>query len=161
MPTKIKPSWLRLFLVSAGVLLLATACAKFLSAASNSGMLKEVDPLFGVSFRTIFWTVGTLEAVLAVFCFFGSRAILNTSLVAWLATNFLFYRFALKSIDYRKPCGCLGNLTDALHVSPETADVAMKMVLGYLLIGSYAGLLWLWRRGNIAVLEDRPMNRAM
>jgi hypothetical protein len=41
-------------------------------------------------------------------------------------------------VGYRKPYGCLGNLTDALHIPPHTGDVAMKSILAYLLIGSYA-----------------------
>jgi hypothetical protein len=45
-------------------------------------------------------------------------------------------------------CPCLGNLTDALHITPQTADTAMKIILTYLLIGSYASLFWLWRQRN-------------
>jgi hypothetical protein len=37
-------------------------------------------------------------------------------------------------------------LTDALHIKPETADTAMKIILAYLLIGSYGSLFWLWRQ---------------
>ena len=40
----------------------------------------------------------------------------------------------------------MGNLTDALHIPPQTADTAMKIILAYLLIGSYASLFWLWRQ---------------
>jgi cbb3-type cytochrome oxidase subunit 3 len=51
----------------------------------------------------------------------------------------------------------LGNLTDALHIPPQAADTAMKIILAYLLIGSYATLFWLWRqRGKNA--EVRMMN---
>jgi hypothetical protein len=53
-------------------------------------------------------------------------------------------------MGYHKPCNCLGNLTDALHIPLQTADTAMKIVLGYLLIGSYAILFWLWRQRRIA-----------
>jgi cbb3-type cytochrome oxidase subunit 3 len=33
-----------------------------------------------------------------------------------------------------------------LHIPPQTADTAMKIILAYLLIGSYATLFWLWRQ---------------
>ena len=45
-------------------------------------------------------------------------------------------------------CDVLGNLTDALHISPQTADTAMKIILGYLLVGSYGLLFWLWRQNR-------------
>jgi hypothetical protein len=66
--------------------------------------------------------------------------------LAWLSTSFLIYRFGLVWAGYHKPCPCLGNLTDALHIPPQTADTAMKIILAYLLIGSYATLFWLWRQ---------------
>src|ERR1022692_729687 len=45
-----------------------------------------------------------------------------------------------------KLCACLGNLTDALHISPQTAETAMKIILGYLPLGSYCRLFWPYRR---------------
>jgi hypothetical protein len=67
-------------------------------------------------------------------------------LVAWLATSLLAYRIGLVAVGYHRPCPCLGNLTDALHIPPQIADTAMKIILAYLLIGSYATLFWLWRQ---------------
>ena len=87
-----------------------------------------------------------MELIVALICFFGRRIGLQSGLVAWLATNFLLYRLSLGWIGYEKPCGCLGNLTDALHLSPQTADTAMKIVLAYLLIGSYTALFWHWQQ---------------
>jgi hypothetical protein len=40
----------------------------------------------------------------------------------------------------------LGALTDEIHIPSQTADTAMKIILAYLLIGSYASLIWLWRQ---------------
>jgi hypothetical protein len=40
----------------------------------------------------------------------------------------------------------MGSLTDTLHISPVVADNIMKVVLAYLLIGSYVTLFWLWRQ---------------
>lgn len=89
--------------------------------------------------------VGGVELVIALLCLATRRVWLQLGLVAWLATNFLVYRLGLLWIGYHRPCGCLGNLTDALGISPKTADVAMKLVLAYLLVGSYAALYWLWQ----------------
>jgi hypothetical protein len=49
-------------------------------------------------------------------------------------------------MGWHRACNCLGNFTDAIHVSPQIADNVMKGVLAYLLIGSYATLFWLWRQ---------------
>jgi hypothetical protein len=39
----------------------------------------------------------------------------------------------------------MGSLTEALHLAPKTSDLIMKIILCYLLVGSYASLLWLWK----------------
>jgi hypothetical protein len=134
----------RIFIFSAGLLLFVTAVAKLTSSAGAAKILAESDPIFSISFRHVFWVVGMIELIIALVCLLGRRLQLQVRLLAWLATSFLFYRLALIWIDYHRPCSCLGNLTDALHVSPKTADVAMKFMLGYLLIGSYTGLIWCW-----------------
>jgi hypothetical protein len=92
-----------------------------------------------------------IEFVIAFFCLFGRQITLNAVLVAWVASNLAVYRFGLWWIGYHKPCNCLGNLTDALHISARVADTGMKIVLGYLLIGSLAILFWLWRQRRRAL----------
>jgi hypothetical protein len=99
-------------------------------------------------FGYLMLTVGLLELGIAVDCLFGKTEKRSLTLVAWLATNFLVYRIGLWWVGWRKPCGCLGNLTDALHLSPQSADTIMKGLLAYLLIGSYALLIRDWRRAR-------------
>jgi hypothetical protein len=53
-------------------------------------------------------------------------------------------------MNWHRPCNCLGNLTDALHISPQTADNIMKLLLAYLLIGSYGLMFWRWKQGREA-----------
>ena len=55
-----------------------------------------------------------------------------------------------------KPCSCLGHITDALHIPPQTADTAMKIILAYLLIGCDATLFWLWTQHKKATLASAP-----
>jgi hypothetical protein len=45
----------------------------------------------------------------------------------------------------------MGSLTSALHLSEKAADNIMKVVLAYLLIGSYGLLLWQWRKRDRCV----------
>ena len=131
----------RHFILSAAAILAITGAAKVWSAFGNSKLLAVADPIIGIQFGHLMLAVGMGEIVVALFCFFGKSQKLALGLVAWLATNFLLYRLGLWWVGYHKPCSCLGNLTDALHISPETADTAMKITLGYLLIGSFVSLL--------------------
>ena len=138
---------IKVFLYSAGAVLLTTAIAKLVSASGSAHILQTFDPVLFFPFRYVLWVVGIIELSVAFLCFFGKHTELQAGLVAWLATSFLLYRLGLFLVGYHKPCNCMGtgNLTDALHISPQTADTAMKIVLAYLLIGSYSTLFWLWK----------------
>lgn len=135
----------RKFVVSAGAILLVTGIAKVWSGLGNSKFLAVVDPIIGIKFGILMLVVGVAEIVIAAICFFSKRQTLALGLVAWMSTNFVVYRLGLWWMDWKKPCSCLGNLTDALHISPQTADNIMKVLLAYLLIGSYGLLIWQWR----------------
>jgi hypothetical protein len=126
------------------MVLLLIAVAKFVSTTGNGKILLAADPLTGFQFGNLFRIVGGIEIAIALVCFCGKRTWLPAGLVAWLATSFLAYRIGLVLVGWHKPCSCLGNLTDALHIPPQTADTAMKIILTYLLLGSYASLFWLW-----------------
>lgn len=141
----------RLFLHSAGVILLITAAAKFISLLGHGHILQTRDPLIALPFRDLLLIACGAEGLVALVCFFDKRIWLSGGLVAWLATSLCAYRFSLWLIGWHKPCNCLGNLTDAIHIAPQLADDVMKAVLAYLLIGSYATLLWLWWRGKGAL----------
>ena len=143
---------IRFFIDSAGVLLTITAIAKLLSSFGHAGILYNIDPILSMTFQHVFWIVGAAELGIAFLCFSGKQLILSTGLVALLTTNFLIYRVGLVLIGYHRPCPCLGNLTDALHISPEFADMTMKIILVYLIIGSYVSLFWLWRQRKKAIL---------
>jgi hypothetical protein len=135
----------RWFLSSAGVALAVTALAKAFSAIGSARALDVADPLIGIPFRQLMLVVALVELLIAFFCFFTDRRRLSILGVAWISTNFLVYRLGLWFIGWHRPCGCMGNLTDILHLSPHAADNIMKGVLAYLLVGSYGILLWQWR----------------
>jgi hypothetical protein len=136
----------RAFLYTAATLFVITAAAKALSSFGNAKMLLQSDPIFGFQFRHLFQVVAALELAVAASCLRTNQVGFSTGLVAWLATTFIAYRLGLLWVGWHRPCSCLGNLTDALHIPPQTADNAMKVILAYLLIGSYASLFWLWRQ---------------
>jgi hypothetical protein len=137
----------RVFIFTAGVLLLTTALAKVISACGIARVLQLEDPVFLVSYKTLFWTVGLFELLVATICFIGNHTLLQLCLIAWLATSLAIYRLALIFIGYEKPCPCLGSLTSAIHLSTRTSELILVLILIYLLVGSYVGLcLHCWRR---------------
>lgn len=136
----------RLYYFSVGILMLITSSAKLVSAVGTMHILDINEPIFHISFRHVFWVAGLFELFIALFCFLDVQMWYQAGMVACLATNFVFYRLGLIWIGWRKPCSCMGNLTDVLHIPPQAADTAMKIILAYLLIGSYTTLFWLWRQ---------------
>jgi hypothetical protein len=144
----------RQFILTAGVILAITGVAKVWTGLGNSKFLAVVDPIIGIKFGQLMLAVGMTEIVIALVCFFSKRQTRALGLVAWMSTNFVVYRLGLWWMDWKSPCGCLGNLTDALGIAPQTADNIMKVLLAYLLIGSYGLLIWQWRRGRKLMVES-------
>jgi len=138
------PKLARYFLISAGILLVLTGLAKVISGLGSAQILKYPDPIFNMKFKYVFLYVGLLELFLGSFCIFSKNLRSQTMLLAYFATCVFIYRIGLHVVGFRKFCSCLGNLTDALHIPPQTANTAMKIVLAYLMTGSYCLLLWSW-----------------
>jgi hypothetical protein len=134
------------FLKLAGGALALTGLAKAFSAIGPARALDVPDPLIGLPFRQLLLLVGLAELFIAFFSLFTDKRRLSLLAVAWISTNFLVYRLGLWFIGWHRPCGCMGSLSDMLHLSPHAADNIMKGVLAYLLIGSYALLFAQWRQ---------------
>jgi hypothetical protein len=136
---KVSPNGRR-FLVGAGIILAVTGLAKLFTVTGDTTLLRVADPIFGVEFRYLMLAVGLAELGVAGFCFFSKWEALSTLMVAWIATGFLAYRIGIRSVDWQRPCGCLGNLTDVLRISPQMAEWTSMAGLIFLLIGSYLSL---------------------
>ena len=148
----------KLFMRSAGAILFVTGAGKVWSVFGSARILGYVDPILGLQFRQLFLALGVMEILVALVCLFSRHQAVATTLVAWLATIFLVYRLGLFWMDWRRPCGCLGNLTDALHLSPQTADNIMKVMLAYLLVGSYLLLAKEWYYSKSQPILDEARN---
>jgi len=135
------------FLYTAGALFMMTATAKFISSLGDQQVLQSLEPVFRLPFRHMFIIAGSLELSVGLLCLFSDQVLLRATLAALLSTCLLVYRLKLIWMGYHMPCSCLGSLTDALHIPAQTADTTAKIILAYLLTGSYACLLWLgWSR---------------
>ena len=124
------------FLQLAASILMVAGLSKVWAAFGVARVLATLDPVLDIQIRHLILTVGLLEVVIALFCFFSKRHTLSLWLVAWMSASFIVYRLGLWWVGSKKPCSCLGNLTDALHISPQVADIALKIMLAYLFIGS-------------------------
>lgn len=139
---------LRLFNISAGIVFGITGAAKCFSAFGNAKLLAVPAPVLGIQFRELLIGVGILEIATSMICLRTNKGNMAIMLVAWLSTNIVAYRLCLWWTGWRRPCACLGNLSDGLGISPHTADTLMKWALAYLVVGSYAMLFYLWRIKN-------------
>jgi hypothetical protein len=129
---------------SISLLLIITAGAKLVSSGSGSKILDLNDPIFQIPFQYMLWGSSLMELAVSLVCLSNRQTWVQATAIAWLSTNFLMYRIGLWLVDYRQPCSCMGRLTDGLHISAEHAEIVMKVILTYLLVGSYATLMWLW-----------------
>lgn len=138
---------IRLFSYSAGALLLAAAMGTFISIWAGTGLIHPHDPIFTISIPKLFWIVGGLELLIALICLFRKQVFLQVALVFWLAMNFTFYQIGLWQTGISGGFkGYLGDVSAAFGISCSTADMMLKAVFFYLLIGSFLSLLWLWIR---------------
>jgi hypothetical protein len=144
----------RWFPYSAAVLLVITAVAKLASAFGAAPILHVRDPILPWSNRWVFCLAAALELTVVLVCFSKKNRQVKSGTIAWLATMFLLYHLGLWFVNYPKPCDCLGGLTDALHISQATSGNIAKGILAYLLIGSYACLLHIWRLKKTAGLNE-------
>lgn len=133
-------------MLSVGIALAITGLAKLYGAFGNARILEIQDPILGVSYRYLMLIVGLTEIGISCLCIIANAQHISVVLVAWIATNFLLYRIGLWFINWRGACPCLGNLTDALHISSRTADNLTKMLLTYMFVGSYIACWRLYRK---------------
>lgn len=137
------------FNLSAGVILFITGAAKIVSASGRATILQWLDPIFGIQYNHLMYVAGILELFVACISFFCRSKVLGSVATTWLATCLLIYRVGLWWIGWKRPCHCLGDFTDALHIPPQAADSAMKIILAYLLIGGYGIMLHQWWKGMV------------
>jgi len=134
----------KLFCRSAGIILAITGIAKIYSSFGGSEVLHVRDPIVGINLGHLMVASGVIEVLIACVCILSKSFKTIAAIVGIFSINLSLYRIGLWWIGWHRPCPCLGNLTELLHISPDAADTAMKVVLGYLLIGSSSVLLWFW-----------------
>ena len=135
----------KFYLQAAGAVFVMTGAAKLISAFGVSGIHHLPDPIFGIPFGKLMFAAGMVECLLAVMCLFVQN-IYTVGAVTAFSTGLFFYRLGLWWIGWQRPCRCLGELTDVLHVPANAADIALKLILVFLLTGGCLCLVAHWRR---------------
>ncbi len=136
--------WIRYFILSAGVILLAAALIRFVIAAGNAQVLALPDPMLGIPLRYAVLAVGAFELAVALICLFGSRVGLQIGWLAWLGTNYVVFWIGLVWQHFSPQGTCIGSLTDPLRVYYGTTGYVLQFLPFGLALGSYAALLQLW-----------------
>jgi hypothetical protein len=135
--TSIVETVLKWFIVSALLILLATAVAKGIGASGDGRILSHPAPLLGLLTNRQTMLIAVVLEVLVIGLVLRERDFVRkAAFIAWIGMVFLAYRVGLWSIGYKGSCGCLGNVTDTLGITPATADLVSGAMLAYLLIGS-------------------------
>jgi hypothetical protein len=139
----------RIFISTAGAVLLASALGMFISCGSSDRSILPRDPLFLLPLPTFCWIVGGMEFAVAAYCLFGKSTALRTGLVLWLALNCLIYRAGMY---YGGVTGGLngytGIISDAFGISRSVANGLVGITVGYLIFGSVFFMAWSWWRGR-------------
>lgn len=148
---------LRWFQHSAAAILIVTALLKIISLQTGIRFFLLKDPVFPfITNGQMMALSAMLELCVAIILIRKADRVFQFTALLGLSSIFLFYRLGLAWISPNEPCKCYGRATDWLHISTQTADTAMKIILAYLLLGSYATLFWLWRQNKRA--EGRIKN---
>jgi predicted RNA-binding Zn-ribbon protein involved in translation (DUF1610 family) len=140
----------KLFIYSAVAILLAAALERFLVAAGHAQALALPEPVLGIPLRYAVLMVGAFELVVALICLFGRQDGVQLGWLAWMATNYTVYRIGLLTMGMHHQATCIGSLTDPLHLARGTMGIIVGIMPLYLLLGSYAAVIWLWLAGRRA-----------
>ena len=152
---------LRIFSSSVGAVLVLTGAAKIYSYhTAPEALLGKPDPILMVTTGILLLVVGAVEMFIGIICFMSKQTLFTHSLIAWIASLFLAYRCGLNLVDYKSPCACLGSLTAGLGLDDTDVKHVTRILLGYLLFGSYASLFYQFsaksRRAARECKELRP-----
>jgi predicted RNA-binding Zn-ribbon protein involved in translation (DUF1610 family) len=145
----------KMFIYSAGGILLAAGLERFIVAAGDAQVLALPEPMLGIPLRTAVLAVGVLELAVALICLFGKRTGLQLGWLAWLATDYAAYWIGALAANCHPQGTCIGSLTDPLFLARGATGWITAGLPVYLLAGSYAGLIGLWlerRRAKTAQL---------
>jgi hypothetical protein len=140
------------YFYSAAAILVLVALLKISSIQDSVRYFLLEDPVFAfLTNRQVISLSAILELGIAMLLLKDARLVFKLTALLGLSSVLISYRIGLWWIDPQAPCKCYGRATDWLHIQPETADLAMKCILGYFVIGSLLVLI------IVFVKRQRPL----
>lgn len=118
-----------------GVLLVA-GTAKLVTTLGHAQILRFNDPVFSQPIRQVLAMAALIELVCVIFIFWQRHPVPRLLAIAWLGSGFLLYRFFLHVLKAPKPCSCLGNLGDWLHIAPSNIALLLLVLNCYMFLGA-------------------------
>lgn len=127
------------FLWSAGAVLLLCGLDQIAISIRQNQALNFHDPVFGIPFRFVLLSIGSINLAVAMLFLFARRKKLPLGLSVWLGINLLVYRMGMSHMGWPEPYPFVCNLTALWGLSPQLAGVIQTGIIGYLLLGGLAG----------------------
>ena len=132
----------RSFFRSVSVLLLFTAVAKIFSSMGQAGILQVNDSLFFIKNRYLLAFTGIVELGVVVLLWLETANMVKSIILLWLSSCFIAYRISIWILQPGKICPCLGTLVSRMPLNPQTVQLLINSLIGYMMIGSIAILLF-------------------
>ncbi len=124
------------------VLLLVTGVAKLVSSTGHDRVLLQPDPVFQISNKTLFLTVGAAEVILASAMLRSLRR--NKPIIYLLAaisTGILGYRLCAYEMGFPGYCKCLGTLTHQIGLDEAAASTGLLVVAALMFVYAHTRIV--------------------
>lgn len=130
--------------------LFVTGTSKIAAAFSPLRIVSVIDPIFHFELKTLLFLVGLLECSVGILWMMPRVSLLlkGQSIVA-LTSSILVYRIGLMTINWSKPCPCLGSLKDLFGLSDANVS---RLAWTLIVLWITAGVTF-WRNSQPSPIE--------
>ena len=126
----------RLFVRSAGLLLVATAAMIFIGERANAGRTLPADPIFDLSNHHFSDLASGVMMFVGLISLISEKSRLAISLLAWLTLNFWCYRVGMAATGFRNSGPYIGQVANAFGMNAGASAIIADIFFGVLLTGS-------------------------
>lgn len=123
-------------------IVLVAGVSKIISAFGDATILSLPDPILPTTNRMAIVIAGIVEIGVALYGLkypMSRRAVVS---LLWLGSTLAIYKIGILKYGGAKPCGCLGSITDILHIPPDVANIiSTVIIIIMLLVGALSALI--------------------
>ena len=99
----------RAFVWIAWLVLLAVGILKILDSNGTISLLDLPDPVFNIKQRFVLLGTGYAEVIVCCAILFVREDVVRVSLLVWVSTMFMLYRFGRYLLGSTEACSCAGH----------------------------------------------------